>query len=104
MQYIPQEFLAGWDLFAAPILLLFKGQDGFTSPCRGLVSLILVIGLVIAFPVLLGKELDNPTFTQTQGSSVLQSLVDPNNPVYTLNTRNWTLAVQVVQYMPDFFK
>ena len=88
------DFLKEYDLFAPVVQLVFKGEDAFKSSCRGICSILLVFGLLAAFPLMLLDQLDNPEYSQTS-SVFYETNGSPDTPVYEMSTYNVTLAAVV---------
>ena len=78
-------FIKESDLFAPGVTLSFKGEDAFKSAWRGLLSLLVVLGLIIAVPVRIFKLLEDPIYDQTVSKSII-SIDNPGSPAYELFT------------------
>ncbi len=60
------ETIKGWDFFALPagLSLNYKGQDSHATYCGGILTFLIIIGLVIQSGYVISGELEEPGYMQ----------------------------------------
>ena len=85
-----------YDLFAIPVQLTYKGQRKFNTLLGGCCSIMMYLAIIIAFPLMITYEYQNPTLRQTTPKQKQLAYNSETNefPEWEINTKQATFAVQ----------